>query len=287
MIPLLKIIFFEMKKHVLLGFILLLSSAAIAQELQIMSYNIRYGNENDGENSWSKRKTTLVDLINYYSPDVLGTQEGLHYQLAYITENSDYSYVGVGRDNGKTEGEYSAIFYNTKKITLEKSATFWLSPTPEKPSIGWDAALNRICTYALFTDTKTQKKFYVFNAHFDHVGVKAREEAAKLILQKVKEINTKNYPAFVTGDFNLTPESTPIQIFSKSLHDSYEYSKTKPYGPVGTFTGYDFSIIPENRIDYIFTTENVSVNNYRVISDFSNFNYPSDHFPVLISATLQ
>ncbi|SFU60181.1 Metal-dependent hydrolase, endonuclease/exonuclease/phosphatase family [Pustulibacterium marinum] len=276
-----------MKKYIALCLLAFMCTFSFAQELKMMSYNIRYGNENDGENAWSKRKTALVDLINYYSPDVFGTQEGLKYQLDYITENTDYAFVGVGRDNGKTEGEYSAIFYNTQKVTLEKSATFWLSPTPEKPSKGWDAALNRICTYALFTNKKSNQKFYVFNAHFDHVGVKAREEAAKLILQKVKEINTENYAAFVTGDFNLTPESTPIQIFSKSLHDSHEYSKTKPYGPVGTFTGYDFSIIPENRIDYIFTTKNVTVNSYRVISDFSEFKYPSDHLPVFISAMLE
>ncbi|GLB52716.1 endonuclease [Neptunitalea chrysea] len=249
-----------------------------------MTYNIRYGNETDGENAWSKRKEALVDLINYYHPEVFGTQEGLQYQLDYIAQHSTYKYIGVGRDDGKIGGEYAAIFYDTTKVEVLKSNTFWLSPTPEKPSKGWDAALNRICTYGLFKNKKTNKQFYVFNAHFDHVGVQARAEAAKLMLKKLKEFNKNNVPAFVTGDFNLTPETMPIQIFSKELHDSYTHCTTKPYGPVGTWNGYNFMKQPVNRIDYVFTTSNMKVINYRVIADFYNFKYPSDHLPVLITA---
>ncbi|WP_281763995.1 endonuclease/exonuclease/phosphatase family protein [Neptunitalea lumnitzerae] len=273
-----------MKKIFLIAGLFVVFQTSFSQEINIMTYNIRYGNETDDENSWSFRKEALVNLINYYSPDVMGTQEGLQYQLEYIAKNSSYKYIGVGRDNGKKEGEYSAIFYNSKKFKVLKSATFWLSPTPDVPSKGWDAALNRVCTYGLFENKETKSRFYVFNAHFDHVGVQARAEAAKLMLLKLKELNTDNLPAFVTGDFNLTPASEPIQIFSQQLNDSYTHSTTKPYGPAGTWNAYHFSENPVNRIDYIFTSGNLKVLKYRTITDFYDFKYPSDHLPVLITA---
>lgn len=258
-----------------------------AQELKAMTYNLRYANENDGNNSWSNRKEELVALVNYYLPDFIGTQEGLQSQLDYIQANTNYKYVGVGRDNGKTKGEYAAIFYNKQKLSLISQATFWLSTTPNVPSKGWDAALNRVCTYALFETKDSKKKFLVFNAHFDHIGVKAREESASLMLLKSKELNPKGYPVFITGDFNLTPESTPIQIFSKAMNDSYTHSLTKPYGPQGTFTGFTFKAVPNNRIDYIFTSANIQVMNYRTITDFNEERFPSDHLPVVITAKFE
>lgn len=276
-----------MKKIIVL-ILLLCISFLNAQDLKVMTYNIRYGNETDGENAWSKRKDELVSLLDYYHPDVFGTQEGLNYQLEYIKEHlPGYTYIGVGRDNGNTEGEYSAVFYDSNRLAVESSGTFWLSSTPDKPSKGWDAALNRICTYAVFKDKKTKKKFMVLNAHFDHVGVVARVEAAKLMLVKSKELNPKNYPIFVTGDFNLTPETEPIKVFSEQLNDSYTHTQTKPYGPEGTFNGYRFNEVPKNRIDYIFTSASTTVLNYRVIADFNEFRYPSDHLPVMITARLE
>lgn len=277
-----------LKKITFIVTVFMAISTSKAQELKIMTYNIRYGNETDGENAWSKRKDELVNLLDYYHPAVLGTQEGLNYQLEYIKGNlKGYTYIGVGRDNGGTEGEYSAVFYDTERLSIESSGTFWLSPTPEKPSKGWDAALNRICTYGVFKDKQTHKKFMVLNAHFDHVGEVARVEAAKLMLVKSRELNPKNYPIFVTGDFNLTPETKPIQVFSQQLHDSYTHTQTRPYGPVGTFNGYHFNEVPQNRIDYIFTSVTTKILNYRVIADFNNFRYPSDHLPVMITALLE
>lgn len=272
-----------MKKISIAFLLLLTASFAFAQQLDVMSYNIRYGNETDGENAWSKRKEHLVALLNYYAPAVFGTQEGLQYQLEYIKENSSYNYVGVGRDNGKTEGEYTAIFYNEDQVNFIAGNTFWLSETPNKPSKAWDAALNRICTYALFETKDEGKKFWVFNAHFDHVGVKAREESSKLILKKIAEINTKNYPVVLTGDLNLTPETTAIQIITKNLQDSYTHSELAPYGPTGTFSGYDTNSTLEKRIDYVFTSTHFKVQKYRTVADMYNHKYPSDHLPVLVT----
>ncbi|MFI2741524.1 endonuclease/exonuclease/phosphatase family protein [Zhouia sp. PK063] len=265
----------------------LFSSCAFSQEYKLLTYNLRYDEPSDGMNAWSNRKNEVTDLLNYYQPDVFGTQEGLKHQLDFIkSQLNSYTYFGVGRDDGKDAGEHSAIFYNTTKLKLYKSGNFWLSPTPEKPSKGWDAVLPRLCTYGIFKDKKTKQKFMVFNAHFDHVGIKARIESVKLIVKKIKELNTGNIPAFFMGDLNLTPDTEPIKLASTLMHDSRTHSKMKPYGPEGTYNGFHFDRKPKNRIDYIFTTDGIAVKKYITIDDFKDFKYPSDHLPVMITAVI-
>jgi len=262
--------------------LLLASKLFFSQDLKVMTYNIRLSVDSDKENSWNNRKNETMALMSYYHPDYFGVQEAVPQQMTDIkTTLTDYDYVGVGRDDGKNQGEYSAIFYDKNKLEVIKSGTFWLSETPEKPSKGWDAAYNRVCTYAFFKIKKTGKQFLAMNLHFDHVGDVARVNSAKLILEKIKELNPKNLPLTLTGDFNLTDDSEPIKIISKSLTDSYYHSKKPHYGPKGTWQNFDINTPSTERLDYVFV-KGFDVLSNRTINDRrENLLYPSDHFPVL------
>jgi endonuclease/exonuclease/phosphatase family metal-dependent hydrolase len=251
-----------------------------------MTYNIRYDNPKDSSNNWEHRKEFLLSQLNYYSPDIIGTQEGLEHQVKWLDENLiDYNYVGVGRADVKEKGkgEFSAVYYNTKKLKKIFSNTFWLSETPDKPSRGWDASLNRICTYLLLEDKENGNKFWVFNTHFDHKGKFAREKSAELILSKIKSINVENLPVILMGDFNLTPNELPIKNISKRLNDSRHSAISNVFGSEGTFCSFDICKKVSRRIDYIFTSENILVQDYAVFSDVVNQKYPSDHFPVFVN----
>lgn len=261
---------------------LMLFALGFSQDLKVMSFNIRLNVDSDKENSWTNRKQDVADLLSYYHPDYFGVQEALPGQMKDLKSGlKNYDYIGVGRDDGKEKGEFSAIFYDTERLQAIKSGTFWLSETPEKPSRGWDAALNRICTYAVFKDNKSKKEFMALNLHFDHIGNIARVKSSELILKKIKEINPENLPVTVSGDFNLTEDSEPIKIMSKSLQDTFYHSETKHYGPKGTFTGFNINEVPKDRIDYIFV-KGFRTRSQRHINDRrENLLYPSDHFPVL------
>ncbi|KXH82774.1 endonuclease/exonuclease/phosphatase family protein [Chryseobacterium kwangjuense] len=266
---------------------LLFFALGFSQDIKVMSFNIRLNVASDKENAWPERKQDALDLLSYYHPDYFGVQEALPEQMKDIKAGlKNYDYVGVGRDDGKEKGEFSAIFYDTNRLQVIKSGTFWLSETPEVPSRGWDAALNRICTYAFFRDKKSKKEFLAMNLHFDHIGNVARVKSSELILKKIKEMNPKNLPLTLTGDFNLTEDSEPIKILSQNLNDSFYHSETKPYGPKGTFTGFNVSEIPKDRIDYIFV-KGFKIKSQRHINDRrENLLYPSDHFPVLAELAL-
>lgn len=261
---------------------LMLSVLGFSQDLKVMSFNIRLNVESDKENSWPQRKQDVADLLTYYHPDYFGVQEALPEQMKDIKNSlKNYNSIGVGRDDGKEKGEFSAIFYDTNRLEVVKAGTFWLSETPEKPSKGWDAALNRICTYAVFKDKKSKKEFLAMNLHFDHIGNVARVKSSELILKKIKELNPKNLPVTLSGDFNLTEDSEPIQILSQHMKDTFYHSDTKHYGPTGTFTGFNGNEIPKERIDYIFTN-GFKIKSHRHINDRrENLLYPSDHFPVI------
>ena len=272
----------------LLVLIVLVSCSSEMGNLNIMTYNIRYNNPNDGENQWSHRKEFLSNQIAFNEVDIFGIQEGLNDQVTYLDSVFvHYNYIGVGRDDGKTKGEYSAIFYNSKKFKVLENNTFWLSETPNEISVGWDASMERICTYGLFETIATKQQFFVFNTHFDHIGTEARIKSVELILQKITEFNSSNFPVLVLGDFNLTPETGPIQQLSKALNDSKKVSNLTPFGPEGTFNGFNFNVPITARIDYIFTSKNnISVEKYAVLSDSKDCKYPSDHLPVFIEIKL-
>ena len=168
-----------------------------------------------------KQKGVFKGQLLFYAPDILGIQEGLHTQVSYLDDHlKAYDYVGVGRDDGKTRGEYAAIFYRPDRLKLLGDDTFWLSETPQRISVGWDASMERICTYAFFMDKQTGISFLVFNTHFDHIGKIARQKSAQLILKKINELNKDGWPVIVMGDFNLNDQSQPIQLLSSQLSDA-------------------------------------------------------------------
>ena len=262
--------------------IILVSAICSAQEVSVMGYNIKYANENDGGNSWSKRKDFITNQIQFYEPQILGLQEAVKTQIEhFLAEVDGYHSIGVAREDGRDKGEYTAILYKTEDFEVEESSTFWLSETPEAVSTGWDAALPRICTYALFKTKNSGKKFWVFNTHFDHIGKVARTKSAELILKKIAELNTNELPVILMGDLNLEPDAEGVIKILKQLQDSRKIARNS-FGPEGTFNGFQFDKPINRRIDYIFVNDQISVNKYAVLTDSKNFKYPSDHFPVFI-----
>jgi endonuclease/exonuclease/phosphatase family metal-dependent hydrolase len=257
------------------------------QEMKVMTYNIRFDDFKNTETSWSHRKDLLGKQLQFYNPDVFGIQEGLINQLQYIDSLLiNHQFIGAGRDDGKTKGEYCAIFYNTKRFKVIRQSTFWLSPTPDTVSLGWGATINRICTYALFQSNETKEFIWVFNTHFDHIAELARENSAKLILEKIDELNIKHFPVIFMGDLNTEQESKPIQFISSTLTDS-KYNTGLVIGNDGTFNDFKFNTPVLRRIDYVFTSKNnITISKYAVLSDSKNCMYPSDHLPVFVELTI-
>ena len=259
------------------------SDSLLAQKHIIATYNIRYDNPGDEGNLWKDRLPHVVSLIQFHKIGLFGTQEGLSHQIKQLSEGLAYEHLGVGRDDGAEKGEFTAILFDPKLYKVEDSGTFWLSPTPEKPSKGWDAALNRICTWAKFKDQKG-KKFYVFNVHYDHVGQQAREESSKLVMDKVKEVNPQNLPAVLMGDFNVTPDNAAYATITAnpSWKDARLISTIPAYGPKGTFSAFNWDRMPEGIIDHIFVQGKINVIRHGILTDNYGKKYPSDHFPILV-----
>ena len=271
-------------QYILSVFILFtISSNIYSQPHSIISYNIRYDNNWDIENSWKIRRNKISQILVQYSPSIIGIQEGLLNQVQYIDSSLiDYDYVGVGRDDGKMKGEFCAIYFDTTRYVLLKNSTFWLSETPDTISVGWDAALERICTYGLFKDRITKEELLVFNTHFDHIGVVAREKSSELILKRINKINHRSLPVILMGDFNSIPNSSPVKEIKTELSDALQISLEKLQGPRGTFNGFNEDLPIEKRIDYIFTND-LKVLSYTHINDRLNNNrHISDHLPVMI-----
>ena len=260
-----------------------ISSSIYSQPHTIISYNIRYDNNWDVENSWKIRRMKISQKLIQYSPSIVGIQEGLLNQVQYIDSSLiNYDYVGVGRDDGKDKGEFCAIYFDTTRYVLLKNSTFWLSETPDTISVGWDAALERICTYGLFKDRITRKAFWVFNTHFDHIGIIAREKSSELILKKINKINRQSLPVILMGDFNSIPNSPPVKEIITELSDALQISLVTLQGPRGTFNGFNEDLPIEQRIDYIFTNK-LKVLSYTHINDrLDNNRHISDHLPVMI-----
>lgn len=255
-----------------------------AQQLKLITYNIRLDLASDGENAWTNRKDYFCSQLAFYEPDVFGIQEALPNQVVAIaTALPNYNYIGIGRD-GIEKGESSSIFYKTDTFEILQQDTFWLSETPSVISIGWDAALNRICTYALLKDKKSKHIFWVFNTHLDHIGELARTNSIQLIRSKIESLNTKKYPVFFMGDFNSEPTEERIINLKKEMLDSYDVSQDKPFGPSGTFNGFKHNQPVTKRIDYIFLSNdtNIKVNKFAILSDSKDLKYPSDHLPVYV-----
>ena len=295
--------------------VLSLSVQMSAQQLVVGSYNLR--NKNDGDSIkgevWSKRCQVICDQVNFVAPAILGTQELLHGQIVDMLPALDgYGYIGVARDDGETKGEYSAIFYKKDRLKLIEEGNFWLSETPDRPGLRWDAACIRICTWGKFKDRQTKKKFYCFNLHMDHVGTVARREAAKLVLRKIQEI-AKGAVVVLTGDFNVdqTDEIYGILSHSGLLRDSYEAARVR-FAENGTFNCFKTQLKTASRIDHIFVSPSVKVDAYGVLTDsywtplqhsadnikgddapreisFGEYQRrnPSDHYPVFVKMRMR
>ena len=259
------------------------SCSSSSENINIMTYNIRLDTEADGINMWDNRKEGVLSLIKEESVDILGIQEGLPSQIEYLSKKLDgYSMIGEGRDGGNN-GEYSAIYYNNK-MNLIETETFWLSETPEIPSIGWDAAINRIATLGIFKIKKSKKELIVYNTHFDHIGKIAREKSVRVILNHIKKNNYENKSLIVMGDLNANPSELPIELLSEELNDSFKILPIE--SPIGTFSGFDLNSKLLDRIDYIYT-KNIKISDYKHLDKkLSSGLWPSDHLPILISMFL-
>ena len=277
-----------MKKLVLI-FLIIAPATLFAQQMNIVSFNIRYNSPNDGVNAWPNRVEMVTGLLQFHDADIFGLQEALYEQITDIEKNlPEYEWFGVGRDDGEKAGEFSPIFFKKSEFILINHGNFWLSENCEKPGLGWDAMCNRIVAWGKFQSKVTGKQFFVFNTHFDHKGEVARKNSAILIRDKIEDMTYKNnLPVILTGDFNLAPESEPIQLIKGFMKDSRDISETPPYGPVGTFTSFDWNAPMEKRIDYIFVRGGIKVLKYAVLTDAKNRRFPSDHLPVFVKVQLK
>jgi endonuclease/exonuclease/phosphatase family metal-dependent hydrolase len=264
--------------------------------LRVMTFNIRLNTPGDGPNAWPHRKTLAASMIRFHDADIVGLQEVLRNQLDDLTLLlRDYGWFGVGRDDGKDAGEFMTVFYRKDRLKVLEQSTFWLAETTDKPIKGWDADCYRVVTWGKFSDLETGKVFYLFNTHFDHMGVIARRESAKLLLKSVEQI-AGVFPVIVTGDFNSTPDSEPYQILTLGwpelpagkLVDTESISLYPHHGPQGTVSGWNFdNMAKANTIDYIFIKNNVKSLRHATLSDNFDGRFPSDHMPVLAELEIQ
>ncbi len=273
-----------MKRGIVI-WIFCLSVIASQAQIRAVSYNIRYNNPGDAANAWTHRLPAIKQQLNQFQFDILGIQEGLHQQIIDLQSNlgNQYSWIGVGRDSGDLRGEFCAIFYNQEKFTLiSNSYTQWLSPTPNKPSKGWDAALPRIVTFAKFKEKSSGKCFWVFNTHFDHMGKTARFESA-LFLSNLVHQHSPTDPAILLGDFNCQDSSAPIQFLSNKMEKANPIQT--PNQPInkGTFNGFAKDAdLPGPNIDHIF------INKFNAQACWIDYTtrgpglYISDHYPILV-----
>lgn len=280
------------------------SAAAVASPvpaapapLRVMSFNLRYDTPSDGANAWPYRRDRVAALLRFHGADVVGVQEALAPMLADLDARlPGFARVGVGRADGRAGGEFSAILYRTDRLALLDSGTFWLSPTPEAAgSKGWDAAIERVATWARLRDRATGCAFLHLNTHFDHVGERARQESARLIRRRLATLSNAGagaLPVVVTGDLNADPESAAYRALTRDavadavppLVDAFAASRTGHYGPNSTWTAFR-AIEPGRRIDYVLVSARVPVWAHGVLTDAWDGRYPSDHLPVVAAVS--
>lgn len=263
------------------------SKDSASMDIRVMSFNIRNGRANDGDNNWKNRKEFAADVIRTAKLDVVGLQEAFRFQLDDLREQlPDFKEVGEGRDGGK-QGEYSAILYRGNRFTALDSGTFWLSDTPEVKSRHWGNRYLRICTWVRLKENNANQFFYVYNTHFDHQSQNARLKSAQLIAQRINDRSHKD-PFLLTGDFN-ADEDNPVVLYIKDKEPTLPNS---PIALVDTFrklhpdatavgTGGGFEGRADGKkIDYIFVQPHTEVINAEIIRTEREGRYPSDHSPV-------
>jgi endonuclease/exonuclease/phosphatase family metal-dependent hydrolase len=254
--------------------------------LTVMTFNIRYGTANDGENHWLRRRDQLFALLRREQADVIGVQEALHGQLEEIVAAvPGYAYVGVGRADGVRAGEYAAILYRTARLVPRRTDTFWFSDTPAVvKSTSWGNQIERVCTWAFFED-REGTPFYVYNVHLDHQSQPSREKSVALLLARAAARDPK-FPVVVTGDFNAGEQNPATQAMRTAFRDSYRV-RHPDAREVGTFSGFTFGRTSGDKIDYVFVDERTEVLEAAILRDALHERYPSDHFPVTATVRLR
>jgi len=264
---------------------MILAQSLTAQEIRVMTYNIRYDNPDDPY-KWSQRKELIASQVLFQEADVVGFQEALNHQNKDLQALlPEYSWTGVGRDDGKEKGEYCSIFYRKEAYELLGSGTIALSETPDIiGSRSWDAALQRICSWVELKDKKSNLHFFVFNTHFDHQGEIARQKSAELLGKKIPEI-AKNQAFVLLGDFNCDPLSEPFKVLSSVFNESAAKAMHK-HGFPSTYNGWTYQ--NENPvIDHIFFSNHLKINYYTILAEHFNGAFASDHYPVISQLSIK
>lgn len=260
--------------------------ARTCKPLRVMSYNIRLDLESDGINRWSNRREQFVGQVRLMQPAILGLQEVVPGQKTDLEQAlPDYQFLGVARDDGRNKGEYSNLAIDRVIFRIQSSGTFWLSPTPQVPSKGWDAAYPRIATWAKLVRRSDGKRFLALNTHFDHVGQTARLESARQIVRWIGANRSPGETVLVTGDLNAEPGTPPLIELTDAkigLRDAKAVSRTPPIGPEGSFNNWVLVPPQTRRIDYVLTDPAVEVERYAVLAWHGEGGRPaSDHFAVV------
>ncbi|WP_447756024.1 endonuclease/exonuclease/phosphatase family protein [Sphingopyxis fribergensis] len=281
----------------MIRWLLILAAALVAQpaaakeradRYSAMTYNIRLDLASDGENAWSHRRSALTGLVAYYAPDLVGMQEVLLHQKQDVEADLPaYQFVGAARDDGKDKGEFSPLGFRRDRFALLASGTFWLSPTPQVPGKGWDAAYPRVASWARLKDKASLRMLLVVNTHFDHVGRTAQLESAKQIRRWIGDNRKTGETVVLMGDFN-SPADSPAHAAIVddapdlvALHDTLAISRTPHFGPLGTFTGFRIEQAEPSPIDHIFVGDGASVLRHATLTQQTGGKLPSDHYPVL------
>jgi endonuclease/exonuclease/phosphatase family metal-dependent hydrolase len=269
-----------------LAFVAAAKSIAAEEIVRVMTFNIRYGTAQDGENSWDRRKELLVDTIRNFDPDLLGTQEVLAMQVDFLVERlKDYTLVGVGRNDGKRRGEFSAALIKTKRFEMIASGNFWLSETPEVPgSRSWDSSLPRIVTWVKLGDRQAGGRAIVFvNTHWDHRGQVARAESGKIIRKWLSE-HARGTSVIMTGDLNVTDSHEGFRALvgdagEPRLVDVYRQAHPEPQPEEASVHGFS-GRTSGRRIDFILATPDWQASAAAIDHTNRDGRYPSDHYPV-------
>ena len=270
-------------------------------EMNLLTFNIRYGTAADGENAWPNRREMAAAMLARLDADVIGLQEALRFQLDELEDRlPGYTEVGVGRDDGATRGEYAALFVRSSRFAIAECGTFWLSDTPEVvASKSWGNGITRICTWARLIEKASGHGVYVFNVHMDHQSQPSRERAAELIAERMEARAHPEEPAVLMGDFNAGeqnpalsylrgqaprasgPDAWPGHTPAPSPHlvDTFRALHPDETG-VGTFTGFKLDATDGEKIDHILVTPDVETRESGIDRASEDGRYPSDHLAV-------
>lgn len=277
------------------------------------TYNIFYHTPPEHANSWEQRREHVASVIRFHDIAIWGSQEGELKQLQDLREMLGYKFLGLARDDGDTLGEHSAIVYDPARFEALEDGTFWLSKTPDRPSMDWGVNYHRICTWGRFRHRVSGSEFYIYNVHFDHESQEARENSSRMVLEHIDGQNPGGVPGGMHGEesggkTDGVPEGMPVvfmgdlnavpgnRAYEKVLEhglfqDAKLVSQAPPHGPPGTFNGFNINHSPDRRIDYLFVSGHFAVHRYGVLTDMylhdGILRFPSDHFPVVAEVTLR